>query len=318
MTLVIIFSVIIIIIILIILLATIAIAHIIYLRRRERDAVDPVLCIGTTWEHKAPFIREAAGQVATLPSEDIYTLSKDGLKLYAKLITTPAPKGVIILMHGYRSMAKNDFSLIINFYRSLGLDVLLADQRSHGKSEGKWITFGIKERYDAVSWARVVMTRYGQNFPVIINGVSMGASTVLMGSGIGYPENVRGIIADCGFTSPYEIIKTVAKKKKLPLSVVMPLAEVSAKLFAGFDIKEASTISAMSSNFIPVLFIHGSEDNFVPCDMSISTFNACLANKHIVLVEGAGHGDSYITDKDLYEKSLKEFIIPKILNLINK
>lgn len=285
------------------------IASIISIRRKERDAVAPDICPGTIWEDKAPAIREAAKHVNAMPHEDVFIRSFDGLRLHGRLIPPEqSPRGAIILMHGYRSMAKNDFSLIVEFYRNLGLYVLMADQRAHSGSEGRRITFGVRESRDAVEWANYLGKRLGYDFPVISSGLSMGASTVLMGAGIGYPKNVCGIIADCGFSTPYDIVRSVAAKKHLPLGITMALSSMAVRIFAGFGLKEASTVRAMSTNHIPVLFIHGTGDNFVPYEMTVQAYNACKAPCRLILVDGAGHGDSYLKDKNRCERELHDFI----------
>ncbi len=118
----------------------------------------------------------------------------------------------MMAFHGYRSLATIDFALEVEFFHRLGYDVLLPYQRSHGESQGKYITYGVKERFDCRDWARYAARRFGEDKPLFLMGISMGAATVLMASGLELPGNTRGIVADCGFTTPWDIMAHVARR----------------------------------------------------------------------------------------------------------
>ncbi len=230
-----------------------------------------------------------------------------GVELYAKRYTHEKPKGRIILMHGYRSIAENDFSVGARFYYELGYELILVDQRAHGRSGGTWIGFGILERYDCLAWIRFLNATYGE-LPTFLNGISMGATTVLMACGLELPANVKGVIADCGFTSPKEIIAHVMKRKlHLPLFLLPPMSLFS-KLFAGYYFGEYSAVDAMRQNKIPVLFVHGKDDHFVPPEMTLKNYEACAAEKELILVDGAGHGTSFLQDRPTVEKAVIAFL----------
>jgi fermentation-respiration switch protein FrsA (DUF1100 family) len=193
------------------------------------------------------------------------------------------------------------------FLHDARCNLLLVEQRCHGVSDGKYIGFGVLERYDCLRWLDYV-NREHPGLPVYLFGISMGAATVLMASGFGLPGWVRGIIADCGFTSPEAIIERVMNKK-YPL-YRGPLAAVVAdmtRMRAGYGPEDYSTLKAMAVNHTPVLFIHGSADDFVPLQMSVENYEACRAPKSLLVVDGAPHAKSYLIAPELYRQAVLDF-----------
>ena len=216
-----------------------------------------------------------------------------------------------MLFHGYRSCWQIDFGLVLPYYyETLGYSLLLVDQRAHGSSEGKYLTFGVRERMDVISWVTYMGQKLGPDAPLILGGLSMGATTVLMASCFDFPANVRAIIADCGFTSPYEIAGSVLRRDypKAPLRLLLPLCSVFTRIFAGFGLHDASTLDAVKQSRYPILFLHGTGDTFVPCEMTEKAYAACTAHKELVLVDGAEHGKSYLVEKNRVEDALQRFL----------
>ncbi len=239
----------------------------------------------------------------------VETKSFDGLKLAARYYKTSGSNRTMILFHGYRSSAKRDFSCAVRMYCEMGLNVLLVDQRSHGNSEGRLITYGIKESRDVISWIDFVLENYGNDTEIFLGGMSMGATTVLLAAGLDLPCNVKGIVADCGFTSAKDIIFEVAKKSfHINGMFFYPVFDIICRVKYGFSLYGTSTVDAMKRSRIPVLFIHGKKDAFVPCEMSERGFAAAECEKKIVLVEGAGHGFSYLVNPELVRAELNDFI----------
>ena len=207
-------------------------------------------------------------------AENIFLPSYDGLRLHGRLLQQPGAKGTILLFHGYRSSWVIDFSIVLPYYFTLGYNLLAVDERAHGESEGTYITFGVRERRDVVTWAQYAAMHFGPAHPLILDGLSMGAATVLLASDLELPASVRGIIADCGFSSPYEIMKSVfrAHCRWLPAGQFLALTDVFTRLFAGFSLKGASTLDAVAKTKLPILFIHGTGDTFVPCSMTQAAY----------------------------------------------
>lgn len=261
-------------------------------------------------EENVAVYEDAKTLIAKINPEKLQIMSDDGLKLVAYNLPAEKSKGTFILMHGYHSLPIREFARLFTFYNSLGYNVIMPFQRSHGESEGKYITFGIKERYDLQKWILKANEIYGAEKPVFLEGISMGCATVLMSLGLELPPNVRGAIADCGFTSPYEIIwKVLTKDKKIPTaSLVIKIGNFLTKHVAGFDMNEYSTIDALRENNIPVLFIHGANDDFVPVEMTIANFEVCTAEKSLFLVENCPHAIACFVSPEKYNGKVVKFL----------
>lgn len=246
--------------------------------------------------------------------QDVYMQSHDGLRLHALWIPARDAKGTILLAHGYRSSYLLDFAMVFDVYHQFGFNILAPDQRSHGKSEGKYITFGVKESRDMEDWIHFHNGRYGA-LPLILNGLSMGASTVLYLADEALPDNVRGIIADCGFTSPKAILKNVYKSIiRLPSSLPIWSADIYARIFARFHLNEKDTRKTLANSRLPVLMIHGLADDFVSCEMTKQAYAVCSSEKQLLLVAGAGHGVSFLSDPVGYTAAVMYFLKKHIEN----
>jgi len=272
--------------------------------------------------------------------------SFDGLKLVAYNIPyTPSETsqikeaiGTIILMHGYQSEPIREFIILAKFYNSLGYNIFMPYQRTHGESEGKFITFGVKERFDLRDWMGKVNEIYGKTKPLFVEGISMGCATTVMALGCpDLPDNLKGVIADCGFTTPREIIWKVLKydRNAPTASLIMKIGNFFTKTLAGFDMDDYSTIEAIEFNKkrfeqIPILFIHGTKDDFVPIEMTEENFTRCigefseikggdlgniLLNQNpqsykykYVRIEDSPHAISNLIDKDKYRLEVSKFL----------
>ena len=247
----------------------------------------------------------------SIPYEDVFITSFDGLRLHAKFYAASERKAPVqIMFHGYKSSAERDFCGGLREGIDGGFNVLLVDQRAHGESEGKYLTFGVNERFDCLSWASYAAERFGNDVKIYLYGISMGAATVLMASALPLPKSVSGIVADCGYTSPKAIICSVLRDHHVPAAPVYAVAKLGARLFCGFDLDSASAPDALRRSHIPVLFIHGDDDRFVPCRMSRENFEASAAeHKKLLIVHNAGHGLSYMLDRPAYLSALHEFLV---------
>ncbi len=245
----------------------------------------------------------------TLEKEDVWIESFDGLKLHGTLIKNGDGKKLLIEAHGYRSYPEHDFIASLPYFYKKGLSVLFIDQRAHAKSEGEYITFGVYERLDMRDWVYFAMEKLGTDIEIVLHGISMGASTVLMASALDLPENVKGIIADSGFTSPHDIFVKVLENafhaKPFP---ILNITEQMAIVKAHFGFKDASTLDAMAENTRPVLFVHGEDDDFVPIEMTMANYEACTAEKSFVYVKGALHACGYLIDRESCERELDAFL----------
>ena len=263
------------------------------------------------WEEYKKIIHPNKEWLFAQNAEHVTIKSRDGLTLHADFIPAEVPTGrVVICHHGYTSCGANDCSSISHFLNGMGFDCLIVDNRAHGKSEGKYIGFGILDRYDCLAWINYINTRFESKKDIMLYGVSMGGATVLMTAGFkDIPENVKAIIADCAYTSPYEVFSHVLKRDyHLPEFPIMQINDKICRQKAGYGFKDYSTIDAVKSTKIPILFIHGKCDNFVPTWMSEKNFKECVSPKELLLIENAGHAASYYENRELYESKAKEFI----------
>lgn len=267
------------------------------------------LALSKQLEPYAGMIKDGIAWFDSQVLEHIEIPSYDGTILCGDYLSHENAKGTIILFHGYRSSDRSDFSCAYRYYYELGYSLLSISERAHGESGGAYICFGVKERFDCRSWACYVLDRFGPKHDIYLSGLSMGATVVLMASGLELPKSVRAIVADCGFTSPYDEFKEVLKHKfHLPEHPFMDIAELFSRLFAGFGFKDCSAVDALKNNDIPVIFIHGEADHFVPARFSHENFEACRAEKKLITVPGAAHGMSFLVAPELVRSEVTKFI----------
>ena len=252
-------------------------------------------------------ITKCVEEVRKVPFEEVEVLSHDGLVLKGKYYHLEDDAPIIMFFHGYRCSAIRDGNGIFLYTRKLGFNVFLADQRAHGNSQGKTITFGVKERYDVRSWVEYFTKRFGAKQKIYLSGLSMGGATVLMASDIGLPKNVIGILADCPYSSPKAILCSVIRQMHFPVKMTYALARLSASWIGQFDVEEASAIEAVRNSQIPTLIIHGDADDFVPCSMSMDCQLAGEDHVQLVLIKGAAHGMSHCVDTPSYEEAVYAF-----------
>ena len=240
--------------------------------------------------------------------ESVSLPSHDGLCLRARLLTATEGRGVILFFHGYHSSARRDFSIQARRLHEAGYHLLLVSERSHGESEGKYLCFGVHERRDVQRWADYADRRFG-SLPMALFGLSMGGASVLMASSQKLPQSVRAVISDCGFSSPWEIIaRTLRRTYKIYPYPVIYFMNFWARTLADFDFRECSVEESMRESSLPVLLIHGSEDLFVPTEMSIRAHEAFPDRADLLLVKGARHGQAILFETEDYLNTLEAFV----------
>ncbi len=281
-------------------------------RRKEMQWLDRKAVESSDYKGYYPHILQAETWVREHNAKTVSVTSDDGLTLRGLWVAAEDPVGTILLAHGYRSTWRVDMSLVLSVYHEMGLNLLIPDQRAHGMSEGKFITFGVKESRDMERWVAYHNQQFGP-FALILSGLSMGASTVLFLADKVLPSNVKGIIADCGFTSPAEIISDVFRKViHLPAQPSVRVADIFCRIFAGFSLYEMDSRKTLAASRLPVLMVHGKADGFVPHEMSVAGHSACTSEKELLLVEDADHGVSFLKDQEGYTKAIRSFISKNI------
>lgn len=262
------------------------------------------------WNPFAQRMKAAQQWIRDHTAETMTITSYDGLRLASLYLPAEVekPRGIVLAFHGYRSLATVDFALEAEFFHTLGYRVVLPYQRSHGLSQGKYITYGVKERFDCRDWADYLAKRFpGED--IFLMGISMGSATVMMASELELPGCVRGIVADCGFTSPAAIMAHVARKDyKLPAFPLLNAVDLIARVRAGFSLHGADSRKALANTKLPVLFLHGEADDFVPVSMTEENFAACAGEKEKYLVSGAAHAQSFAVDTAGCEEKIQAFL----------
>lgn len=283
-----------------------------YAPRTEMPSDKMDLPEGEIYEPYWPAMERWHKETRDTPHEDVSIRSFDGLTLWGKYYELAPGAPVELMFHGYRGSAERDLCGGMQRAFALGHSALIVDQRCSGRSDGTVITFGIQEHKDCLSWVDFAVEYFGPDVQLILTGMSMGAATVLMAAGKALPENVVGILADCGYSSPKEIILDVIGQMKLPPKLVYPFVKLGARIYGGFDLEETSPIEAVKKCKLPVIFFHGEADDYVPCAMSRANYEACASQrKQLITVPGAGHGLSYPADPEDYIRKARQFFHPE-------
>lgn len=269
---------------------------------------------GTDWEQYFPLMEKRKEFVLAQAHKDVYIKSFDGLRLHATYFAgvgqeeVPGTGKAVICFHGYTGEGLSNYIAMTDYFLKQGYAVLLPDARAHGGSEGEYIGFGCLDRKDALGWIQWLIQECGEDISILLHGTSMGGATVLMTSGLELPDNVKGIVSDCGFTSPKEVFTHVLNHMyHLPAFPAIQGADVLNRKLAGYGMDECNAKYEVRKATVPILFIHGSADTFVPCSMCNEIYDNCASPKRKLIVEGAAHAESYYKDMATYEKALSEF-----------
>lgn len=243
-----------------------------------------------------------------LPKEKITIKSEDGLKLNGYYHNVyPESKKIVIINHGYTANHFVTYQFTDMFFEEK-YNVLLIDMRSHGESEGKFASYGYNESKDMGLWIKWIKNNVGEDTCIGLHGQSMGAATVLLYGGK-YSNEIKFIISDCGFTRVKDAIRFQFEQAKMPFWPLYDLARIKVKRKFKFDFNEISPREAIINSSVPVLFVHGKDDNIVPCWMSEKMYKSKNGSKDMIyLVDGANHMESYSKDKDKYKSKVKEFL----------
>lgn len=275
-----------------------------YASRRQRLSANP---------YELPFgagecnekMRELITAVKDRPYERVTVIARDGTLLSARYHHVADGAPLEIQCHGYRGVSVREFCGGNRLAAELGHNTLLIDQRAHGESGGHTITFGIRERYDILDWIGYARRRFG-DVPILLVGVSMGGASVLMASGEQLPECVVGVVADCPYSSPRDIICSVLRTMQLPPAVAYPMVSAAARVFGRFSLAECTALDAVLRARVPILILHGEADTLVPCDMS-RAIAAASDLVTLVTFPGAEHGMSFMSDPDRYQRAVIDF-----------
>lgn len=282
-----------------------------YRRTMKRNKVKverTVKMAGTDWSRYMELIGERKAYMMAQSHEDVYVTSFDGLKLHGTYFPGKEPK-TVICFHGYTSEGLKDYIGLSDYYMKNGFGMLLVDERAHGKSEGEYIGFGCLDRWDARTWIDWVIEHTSKEEQILLHGISMGGATVLMTSSLKLPSQVRGVVSDCGFTSPKEVFSHVLNSMyHLPAFPLIQISDFVNKRKAGYGLDECNAAREVRNAQVPILLIHGDGDHFVPCRMCEEIYRNCAPGTKKLIVKGASHAEGYYKDMEAYENALDDFI----------
>lgn len=239
--------------------------------------------------------------------------TEDGLRLKGTLLENPQQeknktKKVLVLVHGYTSNSRLLKQYAQLFYRH-GYTLFLPDARGHGQSEGDYIGFGYPDRLDLISWVNQLIDYYHHQLDIGLWGISMGAAEVMMATGEQLPSEVKCVIEDCGYTSTKDqLTYQLNEMFHLPEFPIIPLASAYTEYKAGYNFYESSAVDALHRNHLPMLFIHGSHDTFVPTYMVHTLYKATQGPKKKAIFNGASHAKSYEVNPKRYEQLCVNFL----------
>ncbi len=243
------------------------------------------------------FVNSKKGQILSIKSFDNLTLKG----LYIK---NNIEKGILVLAHGYRSTMQRDLFSSVQEYYKMGFSILLISQRACDISEGKYITFGYKESKDIDKWINYIHKKNPKK-KIVLGGISLGASSVLMVNN----KHISAIIADSGYSDAYKELRYVIHHYfHMPAILFLPVINLFCIILAGFNLKKTNTYNNLDKINIPILFIHGFDDDFVPHENSIDNYNYYKHSKDILIIKGATHGMGYLVDKEKYIDKIKTFL----------
>lgn len=239
--------------------------------------------------------------------EPLELTSYDGLKLRGLFFPCRDARGVVVLSHGYHCSGHHDYWDLFGAYLDRGFSVLLFDQRACGRSEGKYITMGVKESRDLADWCALAV-RKAPGLPLLVHGMSMGGATVLMALDR-LPEQARALVIDCAYCTPHETLEYVySRYNRTLIRLLLPGAELWARLLAGFSLYEKDTTAYLKNNRRPVFFLHGDPDGLVPTECTQRNVRACAAPHEVLYIPGAGHTECFLKGREEALERLDAFL----------
>lgn len=260
-------------------------------------------------ENKLKFDFAAAREwYDTYEREEIVLCTRD-LRLSGYFYPSEKPSDVYVFCaHGYRSNGRCDFTALAKFYHDCGFNVLVVDHQASGNSEGKSYSFGYYEKLDSMKWLEYLMDRFGEDIKFILHGISMGGATVLMMSNDEkLPDNVKMIVSDCSYSDLSKLFESILHNFHAPAKPFIKVSGLLNRMFYKYKFSDVRPIENVASSKVPILFIHGRNDNLIEARMSYELYNACSSEKDLLIVDNADHAESFMTDPENYCKKINEF-----------
>ena len=239
--------------------------------------------------------------------EPVEITSYDGLRLRGLFFPCANARGAVVLSHGYHCSGRHDYWDLLGPYLDRGFSVLVFDQRACGKSEGSYITMGVKESRDVADWCALAKKK-APGLPLLVHGMSMGGATVLMALDR-LQDQARALVIDCAYCTPYETVEYVySRYNKALVRLLLPGAELWARALAGFSLHAKDTTECLKTNRLPVFFLHGEPDGLVPTECTRRNVKACTAPHEVLYIPGAGHTECFLKGREEALRALDTFL----------
>ena len=239
---------------------------------------------------------------------DTFIVNADGDSLHGWYVRAAVPtRRTAILVHGYGDNALWMGHIAGIYDRQLHYNILMPDLYAHGRSQGKWVQMGWKDRMDVLLWCSVAERMFGKG-DIVLHGVSMGAATVMCASGEDMPPTVRCVVEDCGYTSVWDELQNQLREQfGLPPFPLMHLTSALCKVQRGWSFGEASPLSQVSKSKVPMLFIHGGSDTYVRTEMVRPLYAAKKGYKELWIAPGSEHARSIDDHPEEYARRVTAF-----------
>lgn len=261
--------------------------------------------------HLGAFLQDNLKWLEDYGYEKHYLISDSGYKLTGYLLKAKEESDLYLFgAHGYRSYGKKEFCGVAQYYISKGINVFIPDHVASGESEGTYCTFGYNEVRDCMKWLSYMKDNFGKDIRIILHGVSMGCATVTMMSGReDLPENVVGVVADCGFTTAKALFRYKLGDLGVPPEKLINAVDAVHTRKMGFSFDDLKPVESVKNSKVPMLFIHGAEDKLVPCSMVKELYEACGSEyKDLLVVEDADHAQSFKVNREQFEAKLDNML----------
>lgn len=221
-----------------------------------------------------------------LEYEDVWFTTEDNVKLHGWWVPKPGAP-VFLWFHGNAGNISYRLENIKLLVERVGVQVFIFDYREYGKSEGCIHREGTFKD-SAAAYRYLTETRGVPGTDIILFGRSLGTA---LATDLALKSPSRALILESPFTNSQEMAKCLAPflfdwRPKVPYDNLGRIGGVK----------------------VPVMIIHGAQDEIIPVDMARRVFEAAPEPKELYIIPGSHHNDTYVVAGQEYVERLRTFI----------